>query len=141
MLRRSKHKRLPNALSLNVSSTLLREASPLCCTATMLCHTAGAREAQLRHVPYVPVMRTAGEAHTSIEPTSYFRHVSSSSSKHAASKMKRRFGWPSRRSGDGGAMNTPNAPEEGRDAGALPQYPTAPLPERPKPRAFADRLC
>jgi len=36
-------------------------------------------------------------------------------------------------------MNTPNAPEEGRDVGALPQHPTALLPERPRPRAFADR--
>jgi len=53
--------------------------------------------------------------------------------------MKRRFRWPSRKSGDGGATNTPNVPQEVRNAGASPQRTTAALPERPKPRASADR--
>jgi hypothetical protein len=59
--------------------------------------------------------------------------------KHAAIEMKRRFRWPGRKSGDSGATNTPNAPQEVRDAGASPQHTTAPLPERPQPRASADR--
>jgi hypothetical protein len=52
--------------------------------------------------------------------------------------MKRRFRWPSRKSGDGGATNTPNVPQEVRNAGPSPQHTTAPLPERPKLRASAD---
>ena len=53
--------------------------------------------------------------------------------------MKRRFRWPSRTSGDGRATDTPNVPQEVRDADALPQYTTTVLPKRPNPRASADK--
>jgi hypothetical protein len=53
--------------------------------------------------------------------------------------MKRRFRWPSRKRGDGGITNTPNAPQDVHDTNTSPQHTTALLPERPKRQASAGK--
>jgi hypothetical protein len=58
---------------------------------------------------------------------------------YADSKRKRRLRWPSRKKDDGGSADTPNAPQDLRDACATPQRTFPPLPERPQPRVSTDK--